>query len=117
MKRKVTNDICVAKFAILGVLFENDVKNLSDVKTFFQIFNCKLTYNDCTHNYSYTNPLFTAHNLRFGKGSTPKMFALCIHYQNNGNYKYVDYQFTHIFNLNAWLPLFHSMLTLSEQWY
>jgi hypothetical protein len=29
------------------------MKNLSDVKTFFQIFNCKLTYNDYTHNYSY----------------------------------------------------------------
>ena len=59
----------------LGYFFENDVKNLSDVKTFFQIFNCKLTYNDYTHNYSYTNPLFTAYNLRFGKGATPKMAA------------------------------------------
>jgi hypothetical protein len=28
--------------------FENDVKNLSDVKTVFQIFNCELTYNDYT---------------------------------------------------------------------
>jgi hypothetical protein len=34
------------------------------------IFNCKLTYN-----YGYTNPLFTAYNHRFGKGSTPKMAA------------------------------------------
>jgi hypothetical protein len=51
------------------------VKNVSDVKTFFQIFNCKLYYNDYTHYYSYTNPLFTAYNLRFGKGSTPKMAA------------------------------------------
>ena len=42
---------------------------------FFQIFNCKLTYIDYIHNYSYTNPLFTAYNLRFGKGSTPKMAA------------------------------------------
>jgi hypothetical protein len=25
-------------------------------------------------------------------------------------------QFTHIYNLNAWLPLFHSVLALSEQW-
>jgi hypothetical protein len=25
------------------------MKNLSNVKTFFQIFNCKLTYNDYTH--------------------------------------------------------------------
>ena len=53
------------------------------MKTFFQIFNCKLTYNDYTHNYSYTNPLYTAYNLRFGKGSTPKMaekekFCLCV---------------------------------------
>ena len=30
--------------------------------------------------------------------------------------KVVCYQFTHIYNSNAWLPLFHSMLTLSEQW-
>ena len=29
--------------------------------------------------------------------------------------RHVSYQFTHIYNLNAWLPLFHSMLTLSEQ--
>jgi hypothetical protein len=62
-----------AKFAIFGVIFENDVKNLSDVKTFFFKY---LTYNDYTHNYSYTNPLFTANNpLRFGKGSTPNMAA------------------------------------------
>jgi hypothetical protein len=33
-------------------------------------------------------------------------------------YRHVSYptQFTHIYNLNAWLPLYHSMLTLSEQW-
>jgi hypothetical protein len=37
------------------------------------IFNCKLTYNDYTHNYSYINPLFTACNLKFGKGSFSKM--------------------------------------------
>jgi hypothetical protein len=29
------------------------MKNLSDVKTFFQIFNYKLTYNYYTHNFSY----------------------------------------------------------------
>jgi hypothetical protein len=29
--------------------------------------------------------------------------------------RYVSYQFTHIYNLNARLPLFHSMLKLSEQ--
>jgi hypothetical protein len=28
----------------LGYFFENDVKNGSDLKTFFKIFNCKLTY-------------------------------------------------------------------------
>jgi hypothetical protein len=55
----------------LGFFFENDVKNRSDLK----IFNCKLNYNDYIHNYSYTNPLFTTYNLRFGKGSTPKMAA------------------------------------------
>jgi hypothetical protein len=46
-----------AKFTIFGYFFENDVKNLSDVKTFFQIFNCKLNYNGYAHNYGYTNPL------------------------------------------------------------
>ena len=55
----------------LGFFFENDVKNRSDLK----IFNCKLNYNDYIHNYNYTNPLFTAYILRFGKGSTPKMAA------------------------------------------
>jgi hypothetical protein len=55
----------------LGFFFENDVKNRIDLK----IFNCKLNYNDYIHNYNYTNPLFTAYNLRFGKGSTPKMAA------------------------------------------
>jgi hypothetical protein len=47
------------------------VKNRIDLK----IFNSKLTYNDYIHNYNYTNPLFTAYNLTFGKGSTPKMAA------------------------------------------
>jgi hypothetical protein len=59
-----------AKFAIFRLLFWKQC----DVKTFFQIFNYKLTYNDYTHNYSYTNPLFTTYNLRFGKGThTPRM--------------------------------------------
>jgi hypothetical protein len=40
-----------AKFAIFGVkkskrYENNDVKNLSDMKTFFQRYDCKLTYND-----------------------------------------------------------------------
>jgi hypothetical protein len=30
-------------FELRGTFFENGVKNLSDLKTFFQIFNCKLT--------------------------------------------------------------------------
>jgi hypothetical protein len=30
------------------------------MRTFVQIFNCKLTYNDYTHNYRYTNPLVSA---------------------------------------------------------
>ena len=47
-----------AKFAIH--FFENDVKNLSDVKTFLQILNCKLTYN-----------YYTRKSL-IQKGSTPK---------------------------------------------
>ena len=29
------------------------MKNLSDVKIFFQIFNCKSIYIDYTYNYSY----------------------------------------------------------------
>jgi hypothetical protein len=31
--------------------------------------------NDCTLNYGYTNPLFAAYILRFGKGSTPKIYG------------------------------------------
>ena len=31
--------------------------------------------NDYTHNHGYTNPLFTAYILRFGKGSTPKIYG------------------------------------------
>ena len=30
--------------------------------------------------------------------------------------RYVSCQFTHIYNLNTWLTLLHSMLTLSEEW-
>jgi hypothetical protein len=68
---------CLTKAKLIrhfwGTFFKNDVKNLSDrCQNIFQIFNCELTYNDYTHNYSYTNPLFTPYNLRFGKGSPPK---------------------------------------------
>jgi hypothetical protein len=50
-----------------GIFFVNDFKNLTDAKTIFQIFNCKLTYNDYTHTNSNTNPIFNDYNLRSGK--------------------------------------------------
>ena len=83
----------------LGFFFENNVKYRSDLK----IFNCKLNYNDYIHNYNYTNPVFTAYNLRFGKGSTPKM-AACMRKANSLcaitlNYFYSYFILQHIYRI------------------